>query len=201
MAFFWAAVVTSISFLPLYTHLPWVIVPFLLFAAFLASGGKSFPLVFFRTALRDFRYATTTMDFYYLIPLVWVCGYRRSVMIILSLSLRFVRSTFAVAASIQHRPYNLTSKKSGQEARRVSWGCSFTTDVQIFTKKVYFLAHYMYEIIPKGPWVSLNVHPGVTLLDSQKLHGKRSCWRNLITLMHLFERGIYIFPSWCHSCS
>lgn len=105
MAFFWAAVVTIISFLPLYTHLPWVIVPVLLFAAFLASGGKSFPRVFFRTALRDFRYAKTTMDFYYLIPLVWVSsGYRRSVMIILSLSLRFVRSTFAVAASNEHRP-------------------------------------------------------------------------------------------------
>jgi len=59
MAFFWAAVVTSISFLPLYTHLPWVIVPFLLFAAFLASGGKYFPRVFFRTALRDFRYFRT----------------------------------------------------------------------------------------------------------------------------------------------
>ena len=94
MAFFWAAVVTSISFLPLYTHLPWIMVPFLLFAAFLASGGKSFPRVFFRTALRDFRYAKTTMDFYHLIPLVWVSRlHRRSVMIIFYRFLYVVRST------------------------------------------------------------------------------------------------------------
>lgn len=62
MGFFWAAVVTSISFLLFYNPLPCVVVLVLLFSAFLASGGRSFPRVFFRTALRDFRYAKITVD-------------------------------------------------------------------------------------------------------------------------------------------
>lgn len=56
MAYTWAAVVAGISFLLYYTHLPWVLFPVLLFGAFLASGGKSFPRVFFRTAIRDVRF-------------------------------------------------------------------------------------------------------------------------------------------------
>lgn len=138
MAFFWAAVVTSISFLPLYTHLPWVIVPFLLFAAFLASGGKSFPRVFFRTALRDFRYAKTTMDFYYLIVLVWVNGCRRSVMIILSLSLRFVRSTFAVAASNEHRPTTWLQKRADRKQEGFLEGAPLRQMYKFLRKRFIF---------------------------------------------------------------
>ncbi|XP_015765840.1 PREDICTED: long-chain fatty acid transport protein 4-like isoform X2 [Acropora digitifera] len=56
MAFIWAAVVASIAFLLHYTQLPWLLFPVLWFAAFLASGGRSFPRIFFRTALRDLRF-------------------------------------------------------------------------------------------------------------------------------------------------
>lgn len=55
MAYAWAVIVAGISFLVYYTQLPWVVFPALLFGAFLASGGKSFPRVFFRTVMRDLR--------------------------------------------------------------------------------------------------------------------------------------------------
>lgn len=57
MAFIWAAVVASIAFPLHYTQLPWLLFPVLWFAAFLASGGRSFPRIFFRTALRDLRWS------------------------------------------------------------------------------------------------------------------------------------------------
>ena len=56
MAYTWAAIVAGISFLAYYRRLPWALCPVLLFGAYLASGGKSFPRVFFRTVLRDLRY-------------------------------------------------------------------------------------------------------------------------------------------------
>lgn len=55
MAYTWPVIVAGISFLIYYKRLPWVLFPVLLFGAFLASGGKSFPRVFFRTILRDLR--------------------------------------------------------------------------------------------------------------------------------------------------
>ena len=59
MAYTLAAVVAGISLLVYYIQLPWVLFPVLLFGVFLASGGKSFPRVFFRTVLRDLRYVRT----------------------------------------------------------------------------------------------------------------------------------------------
>ena len=59
MAYTLAAVVAGISLLVYYIQLPWILVPVLLFGVFLASGGKSFPRVFFRTVLRDLRYVRT----------------------------------------------------------------------------------------------------------------------------------------------
>ncbi|KAJ7372265.1 hypothetical protein OS493_019709 [Desmophyllum pertusum] len=56
MAYTWAAIVAAISFLLYYSKLPWFLFPILLFGAFLASGGKSFPRVFFRTVVRDLRF-------------------------------------------------------------------------------------------------------------------------------------------------
>ncbi|KAJ7372273.1 hypothetical protein OS493_019717 [Desmophyllum pertusum] len=55
MAYTWAVIVAAISFLLYYSKLPWFLFPILLFGAFLASGGKSFPRVFFRTVVRDLR--------------------------------------------------------------------------------------------------------------------------------------------------
>lgn len=55
MAYTWPVVVAGISFVIYYTRLSWLLFPCLLFGAFLASGGKSFPRVFFRTILRDLR--------------------------------------------------------------------------------------------------------------------------------------------------
>ena len=55
MAYTWPVIVAGISFLIYYKRLPWVLFPVLLFGVFLASGGKSFPRVFFRTILRDLR--------------------------------------------------------------------------------------------------------------------------------------------------
>ena len=60
MAFTWAVVVAGISFLAYFTKLPLFLVPVLLFVAFLASGGKSFPRIFFRTFFRDLRYIPYT---------------------------------------------------------------------------------------------------------------------------------------------
>ena len=59
MAYTLAAVVAGISLLVYYIQLPRILVPVLLFGVFLASGGKSFPRVFFRTVLRDLRYVRT----------------------------------------------------------------------------------------------------------------------------------------------
>ena len=56
MAFTRAVVVAGIAFLAYFTKLPLFLVPVLLFVAFLASGGKSFPRIFFRTFFRDLRY-------------------------------------------------------------------------------------------------------------------------------------------------
>ncbi|XP_022789669.1 long-chain fatty acid transport protein 4-like isoform X1 [Stylophora pistillata] len=55
MAYTWPVIVAGISFLIYYKRLPWFLFPCLLFGAFLASGGKYFPRVFFRTILRDLR--------------------------------------------------------------------------------------------------------------------------------------------------
>ena len=52
--------VAGISFL-VYFKLPFSLVPVLLFGAFLASGGKSFPRIFFRTFFRDLRYGTSVI--------------------------------------------------------------------------------------------------------------------------------------------
>ena len=56
MAYTWAVIVAGISFLVYYSRLPWILCPVLLFGTYLASGGRSFPRVFFRTVLRDLRY-------------------------------------------------------------------------------------------------------------------------------------------------
>lgn len=56
MAYTWAVVVAGVAFLTHYTKLPWVLFPVLLFGVFLASRGKSFPRIFFRTVLRDLRF-------------------------------------------------------------------------------------------------------------------------------------------------
>ena len=66
MAFTWAVVVAGIPFLAYFTKLPLFLVPVLLFGAFLASGGKSFPRIFFRTFFRDLRYVPymTYIDLY-----------------------------------------------------------------------------------------------------------------------------------------
>lgn len=56
MAYTWAVIVAGISFLAYYRRLPWTLFPILLFCTYLASGGRSFPRVFFRTVLRDLRY-------------------------------------------------------------------------------------------------------------------------------------------------
>ena len=55
MAYTWAVVVAGVAFLTHYTKLPWVLFPVLLFGVFVASRGKSFPRIFFRTVLRDLR--------------------------------------------------------------------------------------------------------------------------------------------------
>ena len=64
MAFSWAVVVAGISFLAYFTKVPLFLVPVLLFGAFLASGGNSFPRIFFRTFFRDLRY----------VPYIDLCG-------------------------------------------------------------------------------------------------------------------------------
>lgn len=56
MVYFWAAVVASLATIVLYCQLPFIVFPALLFVAFLASGGRNFPKVFFRTILRDLMY-------------------------------------------------------------------------------------------------------------------------------------------------
>ena len=61
MAYTWTVVVAGISFLVYFTKLPFSVVPVLLFGAFLASGGKSFPRIFFRTFFRDLRYGTSVI--------------------------------------------------------------------------------------------------------------------------------------------
>lgn len=53
MVYTWAALVVSFAAVVLYCQLPLIVFPALLFVAFLASGGKNFPKVFFRTILRD----------------------------------------------------------------------------------------------------------------------------------------------------
>ena len=55
MYYTWAAVVASFAVIVVYFQLPFIVFPVLLFLAFLASGGKDFPRVFFRTILRDIR--------------------------------------------------------------------------------------------------------------------------------------------------
>ena len=61
MAYTWTVVVAGISFLVYFTKLPFSLVPVLLFGALLASGGKSFPRIFFRTFFRDLRYGTSVI--------------------------------------------------------------------------------------------------------------------------------------------
>ena len=56
MVYFWAAVVASLAAIVLYCQLPVIVFPALLFVIFLASGGRNFPKVFFRTILRDLMY-------------------------------------------------------------------------------------------------------------------------------------------------
>lgn len=53
MVYTWAALVVSFAAVVLYCQLPLIVFPALLFIAFLASGGKNFPKVFFGTILRD----------------------------------------------------------------------------------------------------------------------------------------------------
>ena len=62
MAYTWTVLVAGISFLVYFTKLPFSLVPALLFGAFLASGGKSFPRIFFRTVFRDLRYGTSIIN-------------------------------------------------------------------------------------------------------------------------------------------
>lgn len=53
MLYIWSAVVAGLAMGVWYCQLPLVVLPALLFLAFLASGGRKFPKVFFRTILRD----------------------------------------------------------------------------------------------------------------------------------------------------
>lgn len=53
MVYTWVALVVSFAAVVLYCQLPLIVFPALLFIAFLASGGKNFPKVFFRTIVRD----------------------------------------------------------------------------------------------------------------------------------------------------
>ena len=55
MGYIWPAVIAIIAAAVYYCGFPLVLFPVLLFAVFLASGGKSFPRVFFRTVVRDLR--------------------------------------------------------------------------------------------------------------------------------------------------
>lgn len=51
----WGLVFLSIAYLVYYFSLSWIVFPVILFVVFLASGGPSFPKVFFRTFCRDLR--------------------------------------------------------------------------------------------------------------------------------------------------
>lgn len=53
MFYIWSAVIAALAAVVWYLGLPVVVFPALLFVAFLASGGRNFPKVFFRTILRD----------------------------------------------------------------------------------------------------------------------------------------------------
>lgn len=58
MFYIWSAVVAAIGVTVWYFRLPLVAFPGLLFLTFLASGGRNFPRVFFRTILRDLMYVS-----------------------------------------------------------------------------------------------------------------------------------------------
>ena len=55
MLYVWVFVIASLYVLVGWLGLPWILYPILLFIAFLASGGRKFPKVFFKTILRDIR--------------------------------------------------------------------------------------------------------------------------------------------------
>lgn len=56
MLYIWCALIAAYAAMILYLRLPMVVFPAFLFITFLASGGRNFPKVFFRTILRDVRY-------------------------------------------------------------------------------------------------------------------------------------------------
>lgn len=63
MLYIWSAVVAGLAMGVWYCQLPLVVLPVLLFLAFLASGGRKFPKVFFRTILRDVMYVSWFSSF------------------------------------------------------------------------------------------------------------------------------------------
>lgn len=51
--YFWISVASALAAVVWYFELPLVVLPGVLFVTFLASGGRTFPKVFFRTLCRD----------------------------------------------------------------------------------------------------------------------------------------------------